>query len=204
MGRWFIESKSAGILKKLLYELLQYCFKFSKWHIMPINRRPYALEIYRTLSHYINKPGIFHNALIIEVGCGLGDIIGSLTWDYGKIGFDLSANVLKAARLIHPTVVFRKGTFNNIHYGNVSCLIMINFIHAISYEDLKKYIDEVLDKNKVEMFVLDTFRNNAGTEYTYSHDGNFLFDGKYKLYKRSQGFSASNGAKRYIEYWKAK
>ena len=54
------------------------------------------------------------------------------------------------------------------------------------------------------MFVLDTFRNNEGTEYKYSHDGNFLFNGMYKLLKRSHGFAASNGARRYIEYWKVK
>lgn len=204
MERWFVESKFAGIIKKVLYQLMQYRFKFSMWHIMPINERPYALEVYRTLNHYINKPGIFHNEPMVEVGCGLGDIIGSLRWRHGKIGLDLSANALEAARLIHPTVIFRKGTFNDIHCKNISCLIMINFVHAISYDELKKYIDEVLEKNRVEMFVLDTFRNNKKTEYKYSHDGNFLFSGKYKLFKRSQGFMASNGAKRYIEYWKVK
>lgn len=203
MEKWFIESKRAGIIKKLLYSLLQLKFKFSSWHIVPINQRPYALEIYMTLNSDMKRFKLPY-APIVEVGCGLGDIIGSLKWKCGKIGFDLSSNVLKGAKLLHPNVKFYKGTFENINCQNISCLIMVNFIHVISPDKLKKDIGQVLNKSKVEMFVFDTFRDNKGTEYVYSHDGNYLFDGKYKLIKRSRGFMAAHGAKRYIEYWKMK
>ena len=81
---------------------------------------------------------------------------------------------------------------------------MVNFIHVIPPDKLKKSIEQILDKNKVEMFVLDTFRNNEGTEYIYSHDGNYLFNGRYKRIKRSKEFIVAHGAKRYIEYWKIK
>ena len=78
---------------------------------------------------------------------------------------------------------------------------MLNFIHMISYEKLKKEMDTVLEKNRVKLFVLDTFTNNEGTEYVYSHDGENLFSGRYKLARRSNGIPCAHGAKRYIEYW---
>lgn len=203
MEEWLVESKYAGILKKLLYQLLRLTFKFSSWHIVPINERPYALEVYRTLNHYVEKFKLPY-APIVEVGCGLGDIIGSLRWKYGRIGFDRCPKVLKAARLLHPKIIFYEGTFKDVNCRKIRCLIMINFIHIIPPDKLKKDIENLLNKSQIEMFVLDTFRENMGTEYRYSHDGNYLFDGKYKLIKRSKGFLAAHGAKRYIEYWQVK
>ena len=203
MSEWLIESRCAGTIKRILYSLLRLLFKFGSWHVVPINQRPYALEIYRTLNNYIEKIKL-HYVPIVEVGCGLGDIIGSLRWKYGKIGYDLSLNVLKGAELLHPDVIFHQGTFENVNCKNIRYLIMVNFIHVIPPDKLKKSIEQILDKNKVEMFVLDTFRNNEGTEYIYSHDGNYLFNGRYKRIKRSKEFIVAHGAKRYIEYWKIK
>lgn len=203
MGEWLVTSKSAGTIKKYLYWLLQFRYKFSPWHIVPINERPYALEVYRTLNNYIEKHD-FPHAPIVEVGCGLGDIIGNLKWTYGRIGFDRCPEVLKAARLVHSKVIFCKGSFGDVNCHEIKCLIMINFIHVIPPYKLKEDIDQILSKCRVEMFVLDTFRSNIGTEYSYSHDGKYLFDGKYKLIKRSRGFMAAHGAKRYIEYWQIK
>lgn len=203
MRKWLVTSKYAGTIKMLLYRLFRFIFKFSSWHIVPINKRPYALEIYRTLDNYIKKYDLPH-APIIEVGCGLGDIINSLNWEYGKIGFDRCPKVLKAARLVHPKIVFYEGSFSDVNCSEIKCLLMINFIHTIPPYKLKKDIEQILSKSKVKMFVLDTFRNNMGTEYNYSHDGTYLFDGEYKLIKRSNGFMAAHGAKRYIEYWEIK
>lgn len=203
MEKWLVESKCAGIIKKFLYRLLQVGFKFSSWHIVPINERPYALEVYKTLNNYIEKFELPH-APIVEVGCGLGDVIDSLKWKYGKIGFDRCPKVIRAARLTHLKTIFHKGTFKDVNCCEICCLLMINFIHIIPPVQLKEEIEHVLNKNRVEMFVLDTFRDNMGTEYCYSHDGNYLFDGKYKLIKRSRSFMAAHGAKRYIEYWRIK
>lgn len=81
---------------------------------------------------------------------------------------------------------------------------MVNFIHMIEPKVLKDELSMLLKKNDVNMFVLDTFQKNQGTEYHYSHDGRFLFDGKYELRKKSRGFKASSAARRYVEYWEKK
>lgn len=199
--QWWVESKEAGRIKKKIYQILQQYYSFGTWHTEPINNRPYALEVVRMLNKLISRNKFNQCMPFVEVGCGLGDIIGSLKWKHEKIGYDISAEALKAGALLYPKVRFHKGTFHDIDCGNINCLIMLNFIHMIPYDNLKKEIDVVLKKNRVKMFVLDTFTENEGTEYVYSHNGEYLFDDRYKLAKRSEGIPCAHGAKRYIEYW---
>ncbi len=199
--QWWIESKKAGIIKKKIYRILQQYYDFGTWHVEPINNRPYGLEIVRMLNKLIDKKRFNQCMPIVEIGCGLGDIIGSLKWKYKKIGYDISTEVLRGGALLHPSVKFRKGTFADIDCGNINCLIMVGFIHMIPCDKLKNEIDNMLKKNRVKMFVLDTFTNNEGTEYVYSHNGKYLFDGRYKLIRKSEGIPCAHGAKRYIEYW---
>lgn len=199
--QWWTESQKAGAIKTKIYEILQRHYNFSTWHMEPVNNRPYGLEIVRMLNKQIDKNRFHPYMPFVEVGCGLGDIIGSLKWKYEKVGYDISAEVLKGGAFLHPRVRFCKGTFDDIACGDINCLIMVNFIHLIPCDRLKSEIDAVLKKNRVKMFVLDSFKNNEGTEYVYSHNGEYLFGGKYKLVRRSKGFVCAHGAQRYIEYW---
>lgn len=199
---WWIESKTAGRIKKKIYQMLQRYCGFGTWHVGPINNRPYGLEVVRTLNKLIDGNKFNRHLPFVEVGCGLGDIIGSLKWKYGKLGYDISEDVLKGGMILHPTVKFHKGTFNDIDCGAINCLIMVDFIHMIPYDRLKSEIDIVLKNNRVKMFVLDTFTDNEGTEYVYSHNGENLFNGRYKLARRSAGIPCAHGVKRYIEYWR--
>lgn len=201
--RWWIESKTAGKIKKKTYQLLQSYYGFGTWHVMPINNNPYGLEVVRTLNKLIDRNKFKQHFPFVEVGCGLGNIIGSLKWKYGKFGYDISTDVLKGGAVVHPSVKFYKGTFDDIDFGEINCVIMVGFIHLIPYDKLKKEIDIVLKKNRVKMFVMDTFTDNEGTDYVYSHNGEYLFGERYRLARRSEGFPCMHGAKRYIEYWQA-
>lgn len=202
MKQWWIESKKAGIIKKKIYQVLQRYYNFGSWHITPINDRPYGLETIRVLNKLIRKNKFSKSMPFVEVGCGLGEIIGGIKWKYKKTGYDISMEALKAGALLYPKVKFHKGSFKDIDCGDINCLIMLNFIHMIPHDRLKDQIDAVLAKNRVKLFVLDTFTENEGTEYVYSHDGEYLFGGKYKLAKRSKAIPCAHGAKRYIEYWR--
>lgn len=202
LGQWWMESVAAGKIKKKIYQILRQLYDFGAWHTEPINERPYAQEIVKMLNKRIDGNKFNKNAPIVEVGCGLGDIIGSIKWKYGKIGYDISEEVLKGASLLHPDIKFYNGTFADINCGEINCLIMVNFIHMIPCDKLKKNIDIVLKNNRVEMFVLDTITDNEGTVYEYSHNGKYLFNGKYKMVRKSEIFPCVQGAKRHIEYWR--
>lgn len=192
-------------IKRKIYCLLEKVYHFNPWHCDPAETRPYAVWI----IHYLNKmivAGRIKQGNIIEVGCGLGDIIGSVSWKQGKKGYDLEKEVISAARWLHPRVQFQQGTFSDVKSdkNRISCLIMVDFIHTLSPEDLRENIQTMLENNTVDMFVLDTFSNTQGTVYKYSHDGQYLYGENYRLVKKSRSFEAANGARRYVEVWKRK
>lgn len=77
---WWTKSADAGIIKEKIYLLLQKLFSFNLWHVSPINFRPYALEIINFVNNYISLNKNQNADAIIEVGCGLGELIGNITY----------------------------------------------------------------------------------------------------------------------------
>ena len=75
---------------------------------------------------------------------------------------------------------------------------MTNFIHMIPPQELKENIDFLLERLHIQYFVLDTVK---GGEYKYFHNGQHLFEDKYRMIRRSDRYTSSNGARRYEEIW---
>lgn len=199
--RWrifWITDTWVGIQKRKCLTLLQRRYRFQDWNLSPINERPYAREIVRFMQRYGKENKI---RTIVEIGCGMGSIIGNIENCRTRIGIDADSKSISVARKLHPFVKFYKGSFDSVSVGKIDCLIMVNFIHQISEDILADRVQALLKKSQVELVVFDTFENNQGTEYLYSHRGEYLLQGKYRLLRRSRGFSAAHGARRYIEYW---
>lgn len=192
------------IKKKILAQV----YNLGEWHKSNYWERPYCMSVIQNLTHYLNVNVPNDDFTIVEVGCGIGDIIGNICVidekiKINKFGYDINANNIRIARWMYPKVMFVNGSFLNVDVEKIDCLIIINFIHTIKPEKLKAELDNIIEK-RVKLILLDTFKNNKNTEYTYSHDGDYLFDKKYKMIKKSQGFKTSSGARRYIEYWRLK
>ena len=79
-------------LKKIIRMILMLFFKFEWWHTSPIDNRKYAMDIVSKLNDRSSRGSL------IEIGCGLGDIW--LTQNLKKYFYDLSPNVLRAARFL--------------------------------------------------------------------------------------------------------
>lgn len=202
LRKWWMSDYLVGNCKQKFHAILQKIYAFDEWHLGSINFKPYAREVVLTIEKYMGKKKI---RFIIEIGCGLGDVIGNIKTASNrkckKIGIDRDDNVIKAAKLLHPSITFLQGSFDRCRNKDGVCLIMINFIHRIPKEELKEEMKSLLLANKVDLVVIDTFSRNENTEYLYSHCGEELFDGKYRRIRKSKAFSAAHGAKRYIEYW---
>lgn len=202
LRKWWMSDYMVGNCKQKFFAILQKIYAFDEWHLGPINFKPYAREVVLMIEKYMNKNKI---QFIVEVGCGLGDVIGNIKTASNKkcqkIGIDKDGNVIKAAKLLHPSITFWQGSFDRCINKDGVCLIMINFIHAIPKEELKEEMKRLLLANRVDLVVIDTFSRNKNTEYLYSHCGEELFDGKYRCIRKSKAFPAAHGAKRYIEYW---
>ena len=182
---WYC-NKYVGKVKEIYYFWLAKQFKFDKGHITPINFRPYAMAI----VNYLNSINHNKNYNVVEIGCGLGEIIGNIYNCVGK-GYDIDKNVIYAARKIYGNTKFELGSFQDIKGQNIEYLITVNFIHGISPIELKKSYKSICDNNNIKFIILDIVRDK---KYEFNHDIRFLFkDTKYNVVKKLVGYATLNG-----------
>ncbi len=143
------------------YILLQKIYKFDKWHV----RGNYYCRSYKSnIIDFLNKYE-FEN--VVEVGCGLGDILSRVKSKY-KLGIDSDINVIKAASFLHSGVDFKIDSFENLCIDNlVSCdlLILINWIHNLDPITLENKIISLSPRFKY--LLVESIEPNCG--YLHSH-----------------------------------
>ena len=191
-----------GGAKKIRNIFLMYLFRFDKWHVAPIEFREYAFDLCEQIDCFIQKGILPREGKIVEIGCGLGDI---LAWGgrYKKCGFDLDANVIRCAQVLHPTCRFEVGSFSSLSGMNIDVLVMVNFVHGIEPDNLRVQMSDLLKSNKVGMIVLDIVSDIQKSNYKYTHEGEYLLQNKgFVKIHTSKEYPACGGAKRHIEFWK--
>ena len=62
-------------------------------------------------------------------------------------------------------------------------------------------MEKILTTGGIDLIVFDTFVRHENTVYKYSHIGERFLGNQYQRVKKSKGFAAAQGARRYIEYW---
>lgn len=199
-----LESPVMAELELKLFRYLRKKLKFDPWHTLTtIYSREYAKWIVRNVNSILDGSG-HDDSWCIEVGCGLGEIIGNIRWKH-KAGYDLDVGAVRAARMLRAGRYFT-GTFGDIEIkekadrpARIKVLIITNFIHNIPPEALKADLDILLRKYAVEYIVLDTVR---GGSYRYYQKGDYLFSGKYEIIKSSERYTAADGALRREEIWR--
>jgi SAM-dependent methyltransferase len=185
--------------RKRLYKVLQKIFKFDKWHISSIKERDYAMYLVKYIND--NLYDLVYSKKIIEVGCGLGDIISSVKIkNTEKIGYDLSAKVIRIAKIIHPNCKFNVGSFNEINNEKIAVLIAVNFLHGFDEHTIEEWFNYVIQNNDIDMIVVDKVQTPP---YEYSHDYEVLFNKMgYRLSHKSHGFFAWEWSRRHILIFK--
>ena len=186
--------------KERVHVLLRKIFGLKPWHDTPINDKPYAMYTLKQINEFTSRDAN-KKYTIVEIGCGLGDIIGNISCMGHRIGFDQTIETIKCAKLLHPLTRFEVGSFDNVAIGKIDVLIMVGFLHCIDDDDLVVSLNRLLSQNDVGMICFDT-QLRESQDYPHIHKGNELFSGKYELIKRSKGFSCSGNNRRYIEFWR--
>jgi SAM-dependent methyltransferase len=140
-----------GIPSRIFRTLLYYYFRFDKWHVHTRYDRQYPDDIVR----YLNSKPLDNRTSVVEIGCGLGDILTNL--DYKKrVGFDLDLNALRAARFLSKLRFQANNSFDWFKFpdselnGVFDTIIMVNWIH---------HVPPVLLKTKIEQY----FKDNLST-----------------------------------------
>ena len=150
---------------------MQLIYGFDRWHVSPVEERPYALDVIR----YCNQRSERNS--FAEIGCGLGDILFNVQYREKK-GFDYDEKVLKAAsfiaRMKNQKVEFKHFRFPESPLaGKFDVITMVNWIHHIEPEMLKEKISEYFNTNlnRNGEILIDTVQD---AQYKYNHDINFL------------------------------
>ncbi|MBD5549022.1 MAG: methyltransferase domain-containing protein [Lachnospiraceae bacterium] len=181
---WYCNYK-LGKIKELYFKYLQHKYMFQHWHTTPINFRPYAIGI----VNYLNKQ---RKKKVVEIGCGLGEIVGNIT-NCERMGVDVDTNVIKVAKKLYRKTNFEVGTFENIRNQKIDYLITVNFIHRIPSELLKEKYSYLCRNNDIRHIVLDIVDS---PEYQFNHDIDYLSkELGYRVKKRLHRYQVTNGSR---------
>jgi len=150
---------------------LRMVFQFDAWHASA----PYACRPYkRKIVELVNA---LEPATVVEVGCGLGEILSRIRANE-RFGFDADRAVIRAARFLHG---------GKVHWINadlaavatllpekrrIDCLIMVNWIHNLSPEQLWVCLRPLL--SRIKWLVLDAIDRDGPASYRFKHDFAFL------------------------------
>lgn len=149
-------------------------FGFDAWHAnAPYTCRPYKKRV-------VELANSLRPHTVVEVGCGLGDIVSRVEAQC-RYGLDLDSRVIKAARFLHPRgIEWISGTAAALDerlasFAFIDCLIMVNWIHSVSAEDLAAKLEPLWARTRY--LILDSVDQDAPASYRVRHDFAFL-DGK--------------------------
>lgn len=185
-------------LRKLLIELL----RLDEWHYSGHYDKEYAQCTVKMVNNLIERDGS-PNGYIVEIGCGLGDIIGYIKAKrHKKTGLDLEQKVAYAAGILHPDTQFLKGSFANVRNQDIYCLIMVNLLHFIDPNYTGAEIKKIIDNNNVKYVVLDELRDTENTSYRYECHGDKILGNQYVQCYRSKRMNAAEGASRHVNIYK--
>lgn len=150
---------------------LRRVFGFDSWHAdAPYSCRPYKRKV-------VELANAFELATVVEVGCGLGDILSRVR-AAERFGFDSDSRVIRAARFLHPHKahwIHGDGArvAPAIPVGRrIDCLIMVNWIHNLSPEQLEALLLPLLPRT--QYLILDAIDADGPASYRFKHEFGFL------------------------------
>lgn len=178
------------LLKSMIVKILN----IDSWHegdYMSKEYAKYTVNIVGRISQ--NDRGI----KVVEVGCGLGDVIGNIKYK-NKLGFDLDKRIVLGAKILHPLTKFSVGSFSDVHEMQPLCLIAVNILHFLDPDYVVRVFGDIKNNNMLKYVVIDELHDTCGTVYKYEYNGLRLLGDDYRIKYRSCRIQASDGACRYV------
>jgi SAM-dependent methyltransferase len=158
-------------IDRLGLDALRLLFGFDRWHASA----PYSCRPYKRLV--VELASALQPTIAVEVGCGLGDIIGRVE-AVDRFGVDSDARVIRAARFLHGGRGFWfHGDGTSVQRivpqeRTIDCLIMVNWIHNLSPECLAELLLPLLPRTRY--LILDAIDADGPNSYRHKHDFGFL------------------------------
>jgi trans-aconitate methyltransferase len=163
-------------------------YRFNHWHISAIEWRPYALELVEYLRELVVREKL---SRVVEIGCGLGEVLSRIPAP-DRVGYDLDENVLRAAHSMHPDIHFQCGSFDDISGKTIDLLIVVNFPHRIPPDQMKNYMTQLGERNRLKYLVVDKVR------YAYYHDYDVILGERWRKVWESRPFESDRTVMCYL------
>lgn len=153
-------------IDRIALHALRQIYGFHPWHAdAPLSARPYR----RTLANMVNK---LNPNCVVEVGCGLGVTL-ELIQAQQRWGYDHDAGAIRAGRLLRDKAIkFIEGNLSNVEQDSINVLILVNWIHEYSPEELYAWLKPLLPRTNY--LILDAIDLDNDSNYKYKHDFKFL------------------------------
>jgi hypothetical protein len=181
--------KNIGIIKFIKIQidrsalaLLRRVYGFNSWHVdSPLSARPYRADISKLVNSLYPK-------CVVEVGCGLGITLTLINAPY-RHGYDLDEGVIQAAKFLRGNrIKFSVGDLTAVNEDYIDVLILVNWIHEYSPEQLSSWLNPL--KDRIQYLLLDAIDDNNHLDYKYKHDFKFLYENYFLI---STSRSANEG-----------
>lgn len=183
---------------KVKYYILQKLFKFHKWHMTPVEERPYGMVVIKWCNRILMKDQNLKRKTIVEIGCGLGDILAKIDAPReNKTGYDIDEKAIRAAKIAHPGIRFQVGRFApDIRGKYISILICVNFLYSLDTENVRKEFQRLVLNNDIQYILTETMCP-VTPNYPYSHDMDEILGSDYTQIKQ-RSFEAAERSRRYM------
>ena len=153
-------------LERAFLLVLARVYGFHSWHAQaPASARPYR----ETVASLVNA---LHPQTVVEVGCGLGYVLRLVDAPFLH-GYDLDEGAIRAGRFLRGrSITFVQGDLSSVTQPHIDVLILVNWIHEISPEELERVMAPVLPRTRY--LVLDAIDPDESSGYRFKHDFAFL------------------------------
>jgi hypothetical protein len=116
-----------------------------------------------------------HPDVVVEIGTGLGDIV-SRAQAQRKIGFDIDAAAIRAARTIHRgraeflavDLLQEPQRIKDCGIDHISVLVMINWLHGLPLSDIARIVQGLRQWVPVEFLLIDLIKAGPGFKYLHT------------------------------------
>lgn len=180
-----------GVMKREKYKKLQKQYQFDEWHIGPYELREYV----QSVKKYIEDK---EADVVVDIGCGLGELLRHLSGVKSRIGYDESKEVIQAAEILRggQNISYCVGSFNHVNLKEeIDFLVTLNFMHGSKEDIWKSAYHTVASSNHIKNIVVDVVTSHDGNSYML--DFTKILPEEYKLVDRMGPFLGG----RYIEIY---
>jgi len=135
------------------------------WHITSnIYCRPYKWVVIE-VANSLNPNSV------IEIGCGLGEIISRVKAQY-RVGIDIDKTCIYLANKLNKGPIYIEGSFDSVlalQVEDIDLLIMVGFIHVIPMDALNFYVNQILNSKTCKYIITDRYKEDY-SEWGIIHD----------------------------------